>query len=136
MVDYRRKDVSWNVTDTTGRTLGWDGAKVAVLMDIRDELKKLNNLLSCGNFVAIPHILREISKHTLRPRPKRKAKPPRLKKGLVKKRLGLALTRANALGYKVSLSAVARLARVNRTSALTHLMKSETNSSGWEWRTS
>lgn len=35
-------------------------AQLAVLMDIRDELKKLNKLLYCSNFTGIPTTLRSI----------------------------------------------------------------------------
>lgn len=59
----RFKDANWNLTaDHTGRIDSWDGVKIAVLMDIRDELKKLNGLLHCSNFVAIPQILRDIKR--------------------------------------------------------------------------
>lgn len=51
--------------------LNWDHVQVAVLMDLRDELQKLNRLLACPNFVAIPQILRDIKKNTT----KRKRKP-------------------------------------------------------------
>ncbi len=33
-------------------------------MDIRDELKKLNNLLGCSRFIRIPTTLEEISANT------------------------------------------------------------------------
>jgi hypothetical protein len=48
----RRKDVDWNIGDTT--SLNWDQVKVSLLMDLRDELKKLNALLHCSNFTALP----------------------------------------------------------------------------------
>jgi hypothetical protein len=36
----------------------------ALLMDIRSELYKLNNLLSCQNFLGIPRTLKQIAKQT------------------------------------------------------------------------
>lgn len=36
----RHKDVEWTLSDTPS----WDAAKLATLMDIRDELKKSNSL--------------------------------------------------------------------------------------------
>lgn len=60
----RYKNHQWVVT--------FADAKLAVLMDIRDELKTLNRLLACPNFLQIPTSLREISAHT-KPR-KRKPK--------------------------------------------------------------
>jgi len=43
----RKKDVEWNV----GEESTFDGAKLAVLMDLRDELKKLNALMHCSNVI-------------------------------------------------------------------------------------
>lgn len=39
-------------------------------MDIRDELQKLNALLGCHNFTAIPNVLRGIRRNTAKPRKK------------------------------------------------------------------
>lgn len=50
----------------------WEQAGIAVLMDIRDELQKLNALLGCHNFVSIPTVLRSIRRNTSKPRPKRR----------------------------------------------------------------
>jgi hypothetical protein len=65
MSDLRQKDVYWNVYSTSHGT-----AHLAVLMDIRDELKILNRLLGCSNFVAIPKVLRGIRANTTRRRPR------------------------------------------------------------------
>jgi hypothetical protein len=59
MSDTRRKDYDWN-TGNPGTVMTWEGAQLAVLMDIRDELKKLNTLLHCYNFTTIPATLRGI----------------------------------------------------------------------------
>lgn len=67
MADTRHKNVTWNVGDTT-----WDGVKVAVLMDIRDELQKLNRVFECHNFLAIPSDLRAIRRNTNKPRRKKR----------------------------------------------------------------
>ena len=52
----RHKDTNWMIPDVAT----WDGAQTAVLMDLRDELKKLNALLGCRNFTDVPQILRDI----------------------------------------------------------------------------
>lgn len=65
--DTRHKDVNWNC----GELSTWDGAKLAVLMDIRDELKRLNGLLNCQNFISIPKKLEAIRKNTAKPRAKK-----------------------------------------------------------------
>ncbi len=75
----RHKDANWNcggVREPNGTISGvpWDGVHAAILMDIRDELKKLNTLLHCNNFTAIPHTLNSIRKNTTKKR--RKVKKP------------------------------------------------------------
>lgn len=71
MRDLRRKDVQWQEPET-GPT--WESATVAVLMDLRDELKKLNGILSCPNFLEIPQILRSIRANTRKPKRKKALK--------------------------------------------------------------
>jgi hypothetical protein len=36
----------------------------AILMDIRAELQRMNNILQCPNFVEIPSILRRVERNT------------------------------------------------------------------------
>lgn len=72
--DKRRAGVNWTVGDGKSNAVSGSDAALAVLMDIRDELKKLNLLLNCPNFTAIPFKLDAIVKHTRRI-PIRKRKP-------------------------------------------------------------
>lgn len=65
----RHKDVNWSLPD---RVSTCDQASVAVLQDIRDELKRMNTLLHCHNFTQIPYILRMIRRNTVKTRRKRK----------------------------------------------------------------
>lgn len=74
----RRKDVDWNLPE--GSEFYWSHVQIAVLMDIRDELKRLNSLLHCHNFTGIPHVLRGI-RAKLPTRKRRKQPPNRAKKG-------------------------------------------------------
>ena len=60
MIAQRWKDHNWTPEGT------YPGAQLAVLMDLRDELKALNGLLHCGNFVGIPRSLKAIRKNTTR----------------------------------------------------------------------
>ena len=60
--DQRHKDGVWNCG--VNGEMSFAGAQLAVLMDIRDELKELNGLLRCPNFVAIPRLLRGIRLNT------------------------------------------------------------------------
>lgn len=47
-------------------------AQIAVLMDIRSELMKLNQLLHGQNFTSIPSKLDKIAKNTTKPRRKKR----------------------------------------------------------------
>ena len=43
--DTRRKNVNWKLA-AAPKEPGWEGAQLAVLMDIRDELQRLNGLIT------------------------------------------------------------------------------------------
>lgn len=67
--DRRRKDTDWQLpAREDGESLSVEAAQLAVLMDLRDELKRLNDLLRCENFLSIPRVLRRISRNTAKPR--------------------------------------------------------------------
>lgn len=68
MADTRRANVNWNLPEGVN---SWDAARLAVLMDIRDELRTLNAVFRCHNALAIPQLLREIKKNTTK-KPRRK----------------------------------------------------------------
>jgi hypothetical protein len=71
----RHKDADWRLpTLPNGRIEKWEYVPIAVLMDIRDDLKKLNALLHCHNFVGIPQTLRTIAKQTKKRKYVRKVK--------------------------------------------------------------
>jgi len=53
--------------------------QLAVLCVIRDELKKLNSLLHCSNFVEIPSILRAVKRNTTKKRKRPVRAKPRLR---------------------------------------------------------
>lgn len=56
----RHKDIDWNIVkDPT-----FPGATLAVLMDIRDELKIISRVITCNNTSLIPIYLRKISGFT------------------------------------------------------------------------
>jgi hypothetical protein len=69
------KDVDWDLENENGR-IDWSRVPIAVLMDIRDELRQLNRLLNCSNTLAIPKTLRAIQTNTARPRRKPSATKP------------------------------------------------------------
>lgn len=47
-------------------------AIVAVLMDVRDELQRLNRLLHCHNLIEIPQTLKRVEKNTRKNTQKKK----------------------------------------------------------------
>jgi hypothetical protein len=78
MTDKRQKDANWIVTNADGTVTSWEQVQAAVLMDIRDELKRLNNVLQCPNFIAVPSkldaIKSELRQVRLNTRKRRKLK--------------------------------------------------------------
>ena len=66
----RNKDWNWGIGE--GPTYSWDAATLAVLMDLRDELKALNRIVGCDNAIDIPNILRRIDTNTKKVARKRK----------------------------------------------------------------
>ena len=48
---------SWQLVNAKGKVNGWEQAQVAVLQDIRAELRTLNELLSCDRFMSMPSTL-------------------------------------------------------------------------------
>lgn len=71
MADTRKKNFNWRIhTNADGTTPSAD-AHLAVFMDIRDELQKLNRVFECPNFLRIPWTLDEIRKQTKKKRKKR-----------------------------------------------------------------
>lgn len=69
----RHKDMNVSLPDGTpnpggGHTHSWNVIHTALLMDIRDELKRLNNLLHCSNFIGIPRTLHSIRRAVAQPR--------------------------------------------------------------------
>lgn len=72
---HKQANLTWNI-----RGDSFDDAKMVLLLDIRDELKILNNVFRCENALAVPGLLRAIrdrltlvEAHTRKRR--RKAKP-------------------------------------------------------------
>jgi hypothetical protein len=66
----RHKNCDWNLPEGTpnprtgGHTHAWESITAALLMDIRDELKQLNQTFSCTNFQRIPAKLDRIGRNT------------------------------------------------------------------------
>lgn len=71
MPDTRHKNTVWKLHANADGSLPISSCTVAVLMDIRDELQRLNTLLHCRNFTDIPVRLRAIQRNTVK---KRKAR--------------------------------------------------------------
>lgn len=71
----RLRNHQWTVSKSAGGGYAFEAAQLTVLMDIRDELIRLNQLLHCPNFVEIPSILRGVRRNTTKPKRKKKAAP-------------------------------------------------------------
>ena len=63
----------WVNEGDRGTTIDVDQLQILLLMEVREQLKKLNGLLHCERFVGIPGKLERIVKNTSKPR-KRKRK--------------------------------------------------------------
>ncbi len=78
----RHKDSNWSLPEGTPNGKGstehsWPAIHSAILMDIRDELKSLNAVLHCPNFLEIPRVLREIRRNTTKNRKKQNHVTPK-----------------------------------------------------------
>lgn len=52
---------NWHLANDEGNIGTWERVSIAVLMDVRDELQRLNSLLNCPRFMAIPTRLQSIA---------------------------------------------------------------------------
>lgn len=72
----RWKNMHWNLRgNESDHTVPNDNIKLALLMDIRDELLQLNRVFACHNAQAIPGLLRKIARNTTKrrkPAPKKR----------------------------------------------------------------
>jgi hypothetical protein len=67
--DRYKRNCDWYVEMESGTYYGsYDHAILAVLMDVRGELRKLNGLLACPNFAEVPWTLKAIKANTAKPR--------------------------------------------------------------------
>lgn len=62
---------TWSIWQNEDGTYAIDQATLAVLIDIREELKKINATLRCPSTQGIPRYLRRISANTAKPRKKK-----------------------------------------------------------------
>lgn len=63
MSDTRQRNLNWSINHHT-----YEAAQLAVLMDIREELQKLNLTFRCPNFLQIPNKIEAIRKNTAKKR--------------------------------------------------------------------
>lgn len=70
------RNVNWHVWQEDDGKYGNDAVMRAIMLDIREELKRLNRVLNCPNFIEVPAILRAIKQNTKKRRkPKAVGKP-------------------------------------------------------------
>jgi hypothetical protein len=65
MSDYRKKDGDWKIATNGNGTTPTVEAQLAVLMDIRDELKQLNR--TCNEQATINRCLHAIARNMAKP---------------------------------------------------------------------
>lgn len=58
------RNVDWELTGNAFWVASIDVATLAVLMDIRQELRDLNRRLGCDNFTAMPRVLKQVRANT------------------------------------------------------------------------
>ncbi len=59
----RHKNIAWGLNEADkNNAVTYDTIKIAVMMDIRDELQKLNRLLECSNVSSMPRTLKRIDR--------------------------------------------------------------------------
>lgn len=75
----RTRNFQWNENPDAKGNFSWNQATVSVLMDIREELQRLNSVLQCDNFLAIPSKLDRIAKNTRKKRKPRVVGKPKLR---------------------------------------------------------
>ena len=78
-MDQRNRDVNWKTVADDNcykHEQHYRRASLAVLMDLRDELRRIRQVFECPNMLEVPHILRQIRRNTTKPAKKK----PREKK--------------------------------------------------------
>lgn len=62
MSEHKKANLEWDATNAKGGVDTWEQVNSILLMDIRAELRRLNALLHCSNFIGIPSQLAQLRK--------------------------------------------------------------------------
>lgn len=62
------KNLQWNIKEITPNSISQHHSLMCLMMDIRGELQRLNQLLHCKNFQEIPKTLKKIAAKKRKPR--------------------------------------------------------------------
>lgn len=73
--DTRCRGLNWTIKGRDDERASFDGAQLAVLMDIREELQAIRRRLECSSTLQIPRYLADIRSNTTKR--KRKKSAPR-----------------------------------------------------------
>lgn len=65
------KGRSWNIWMNDDGSIPVEQLQVLLLQEVRDELKSMNSILHCTNFLDIPWILKQIKLNTNKPKTKK-----------------------------------------------------------------
>lgn len=66
----REANQEWDIRPDSNGGFSWPAAQLAVLQDIRDELRRIRIIAECPNTTAIPALLRSIKRNTSKKRKK------------------------------------------------------------------
>lgn len=81
-LDSAASNLNWTIHIGDDNTWTYEQIQVALLNDIRAELREVRNRLAplqCHNFLAIPQTLKRISRNTAKKRKPRVASKPKLR---------------------------------------------------------
>lgn len=73
------KNTDWLILENDNGRYDHDQVMKALLLDIREELRRLNTVLQCPNFIAVPSKLDQIAKNTRKRRKPRAIGKPKLR---------------------------------------------------------
>lgn len=78
MTGTRLRNMNWAPGNAEGGADNWEQAKIAILLDIRDELQRIRGSIECPNvrkgFIAMQQLNHHIKAHGAKPAPKRAKK--------------------------------------------------------------
>ena len=80
LVPYSKQaNAQWDLWESDDNLYSPDQVLLAVMMDIRAEIRRLNSVLQCPNFISVPSKLDQIARNTKRRKKPRAIGKPKLR---------------------------------------------------------